>query len=1044
MSCCCQAGTGTVECCCQQSAERYIVTFAGISNPAGTGTGTGTGTTGDDTVGCFLVNRSFCLCYGNCGNYFSDPFVFYEGNALLPCARRFSTFRIQLMFECGLAIGTGAGTGTDATAPSGSVVVRVYGLCPNTDGVTTIGGVLLATYSVGRKSYHCETTTRTLSLVSSDSSYCVGWPSTLTLTADNGTLLCQCNCGPGVVDIGSTIVYDVRIGPPTNDDCPAGDCGCSTPAIRICMKKVEACYWRGAWGQEGGGIPFPVYYIDGTTGWTYYPFSCLIADQNGPWLFLNGQINPQTEDLKYAHMYYYPATDKVYFGWKTVGNLNSPDGVNITGNNDLWLVRYSISATSFLVYGSNIFTLEYQDLTQLNCVLPSTITVDYYQSDNSYCDTTFRCDICTPGKSLPGGWAMTISGVSGATDTVSLSNNVINPATGLPLGNLGGCMVDCECSAVPCESVNGDYCLGNFNIGGDTCAWDSAYYGVAGTGSIDAFGPIAAYYTQTAGLPDTWQGTPCRWLADAFGNYVGLITFSHATMGIYGGVIWVQLEVTTRVIYATTPFPQTITYPLELYHYWNGNYQDYECRNKWFYTIGIDSFDCEGSNTLNLQCSTTMKDPGVTVIDACDCSMPASITISPTTECGVAVTPPEVCPCATPTAVNPLVRVRGITNGTCLDCKCQEDLDICFSGGSSCVWNASFTVSDSIGTCDTGATQAVLRWDAATTSMILLIQDSGGSTIIEYFVDTSAGTGTGVGFTCPGGPYSMSQTGPTPSPECGWPVTVDLYMDSICDDCNPCTPSTMVSSFPCGMNFTFTFASITYSLCCYQNSACTLVSAAVSTGTGSSGGSLYAVVDFGANPKIYARVYIYFDPTGAGTGNTLIGVYAFLLDIDTFSCGTSNSMSLVAGNYPECGWEIATYPYTGWLSSTGTLRGDTCYTCDGSAMPSSLTVTMTADADRGCECFAGPSTSLVFNCVTQRWEGSLTCNHAYGGSTTITISVRQSGTKAVDLRMTSAYADTCSSDTSDAPPATFSTPACGSVLFKDNNTHPRYVFTVTW
>lgn len=991
MGCCCSAGTGT-GCCCEETAFNYVATFSGVYE-AGAGTGTGTGT-GDDLTGCFLANRSFCLCYGSCGRYETDFYQFFEGSLYTPCVRTFNNIRLVLDFDCSGTPGTGSGTGT--VSEPGVVTLKVYGVCSYTDGVAGFGGVLLATYQLGRRSWHCSDPSYTFYLSSYDSSYCLGWPSTVTIVKDQSTLLCRCTCRPAdTSEIGDVVTYEVRFGATAGTGCSVGECGCESPALHICMRDMGGCYWMGEWNPPTGVPPFPVIETS-PSGTGYLPQMCLIA-------YPLPQIGLQ--HLHFVHMYYYPPTNKILFGWKAIGNLNTSDGINLTTNDDNWAVKYSIDAASFQVFGNNTFTYEGGSYTA--CTFPSTIQVNYYHTANYYCDfNRFDCDICDPGKSLPGGWAITMSGVTGAQDIVTPA---VAQTLGLPYLNIDGCFGECNCAATPCDTVNGDYCLGNFQQNGSLCTWSSSGV-LPGTSDGMSYGPYAHFYNLASGNLDWFvhMGDPCRWYTNVLGNTDSvLLTYTTAHMGINGGVVWVAFVVSKQARWNDIVRPPP---PIPTINAFYGlNYPDATewCHNVWYYVIGLDDFDCEGANTLTLFCSQAISPEGYSPDDSCDCSMPSTISITPTDECGITVEPPPECPCLTPTVLNPIVRISGIGmgDGSCLDCKCQADLTICFTGGSDCVWSATgLSLDDTVDSCNTDVASATLQFDSSYPGMLLTIKNSLNATLIQYYVSTEAGTGTGPGFSCPGGPYTMQQIGVTPDPTCGWPLDAHLTMDETCPTCEPCVPTTIAASYPYGMNFTFQFDSTTYSLCCYQQTSCTFASATKSTGlVGSSAGVIRAVVDFGANPKNYARVYIYFDPTGAGTGDTLIGVYGYLLDIDTFACDGSNSMSLTAGNFSECGWQISAPPYTNWLSSTGTLRGDTCYLCDNTAFANTFTGTLKSLASPTCV-DDGATDTLTFNSGTQEWSGTIDCP---GVSETLQISIRQTGPTCLDLECDVTYVNSC-------------------------------------
>lgn len=981
MSCCC-AGTGS-GCCCPNPASNYVVSFSGIYDVSGTGTGTAPT---DGVQGCFLMNRSFCLCYRAC-DYYVGGSDLLEGEVDEACLRSYNSFRVTLQFDCtGNTAGTGSGTGT--YAETGVARLTVKGVCLYT-GVE----VTLAIYERALDSWHCEATSHTMAR-SWTHTDCLGWPTTVTVTQDSTGLVCRCTCGPGVAEIGQAHVYEVIMGAITDNGCPAGDCGCEVVTTRICMRDLGHCAWS---GRLNTTVPGDIAYFDPLlidSGITYYPESCAPAYPD--------TVFYPTGKYKYvAYLYYYPATNKVYFGWKDVPEIGLSSAI-VTSPTDDWLARYSIDADSFLVEGDNTFT--YEGGSYSTCNLPTTIQVNYYSTSNNDCDQPeFDCDICEPGKVFPGGWTFTLAGVTGPTETFG-PFFTSNPY-------LGGCLsgVGCVCQVVPCSALNGDYCLG---LNGDyfgNCAWRTY---------ADGSSPDPVYYTATD------SGSRCRYYRNGSTSGDEIYAYATAAMAIYGGIVVVQIMLIARYAGAL----------------------GYTCKKTWNYVCSVEGFDCNGDNVLTLQCNEPLDSRVASGNDtvACACtSMPTTITISPTTECGP--TPPSGCQCLTgyaKTYYSPRITITGIDEGSCSRCSCLNKMELCFTGTGvvdECTWRADFTLpSTDPYTCSIAATYALLSIGITPndTEVVFGIYDATNTLLVEFRGDIF-----GSGFSCETTDFALTYS--SASATCDWSgasVSLDMHGATCPTTCAPCE-----SEFS-QYTIRVTYNAIEYTLCATQTSSCTYRTESMNA----SGEIFYAVLEFGPVPLNSVKVLIYLDSgllsgTGSGTSPTdiLIGVYNWIYPGISYVCADGNTLYLGTGNSGYCGSDVDVSGFTSYLGADVTVTGD-CGTmpfCDGVEMPTTVTLSNPVDWDRGCECAIGTPVTLTY-VGSNQWTGTFSCFEIGAAVfTNITVTFEQTGTAFADLRLTWSPADSCDSFANEAPMSG----SCGAALFGNgSDISPRYRFLVSW
>lgn len=1009
MACCCP-GTDH-DCCCFPAALNYLVTFSGVIESNGN-LGTGTGTSLDDLIGCFLANRPFCLCFQSCDLYVGGTDLL-EGFIDDGCVRTFNAFRVTLVFDCdapqpGGGLGTGSGTGT--VSESGVVRLTIGGVC--------IAGniseeVPLATYIKSRDSWHCEAAENTMSLSTYDSTLCINWPTTITVTKDSTGIACRCECGTaGITGIGQNLVYEVVMGDVTSGSCPGGDCGCDIPAVRICMKDTGACTWLGLWDGPIPLINDPIHV--GTDGEQFFIQDCFVGNPVFP-------INSTTFVPNYAVLLYYPQTDKMYFGWR-----ENPDNLDVTslplGNDTGWIAKYSIPANSFSIFGSNTFT--YEGGSYDKCSLPSTIQVNYYGQHNSLCDdnVVFDCDYCESGKTWPQAWTFNLSGITGPNKSV--------PADPSAFGNTGcdGGFGDpsCECLANICDQLNGDFCLAQDSL----CIYSTA------NGTF----PTSSFYREST------TGEICIYPIPGNFPIVGE-TFAAASLSVNSGTIYLQISifeffgpsaeglVVANNNWFVPPYPSNLPRT-------TGFTSSGQCT--WTYVIGADEFDCEGSNTLRLLCQgeefqgsdQCLGYPYVNLPCGCDCEgMPSTIVISPSTACGT----PTACTCLPKSSYSPVLKVTNIRANGCNDCSCIGTLLLCFTPSGSpsdCEWTATFTLSnDDPRACIDAALTATLKigMEPNPGFVVVTIYDGSSNVLAEFQNDLAE-------LLCTDHDFLLNNTTNSDS-QCNWSLAnATLDMNRTCVTCNPCEAIAPLSG-DLSWTFSFSYGGNLHQLCFnIPLGQCSLQSSVLVQGTSS---AIHGILEFGESPEAYARVLIYYRGPGTGTGtvgtgpDVLIGVYNFLSDIDTFSCGGPNDLFLATGNLENCGEDIDVYILTSGLGSSGTLHFDFCPICDTAAIPEYVTATWVDNNGLRC-CGNGTSATLRF--IGGSWVGTIVCPDT---GETIDVEMFQTGDTCSDVRL-AVTPDSCDPGVSSKAPYSC---VCRLIKFKvtgEVGVIPEDEIWITW
>lgn len=410
---CCDCDVG---CFCPHQPPNVRVTFAGVTN------GTKTG--------CTFANTVHCLCAEGC-NYRSKIIPF-DGSTAGPCATDYNSFYITLEYLC----------------DTESVVrLTVFGGCRWSGPYDQ-----LAVYELACGSWNCASASHALTKVSAGTQ-CGTWPATVTVTADEDSMICACECGNGPGGLTESTRYRLTMGAVTTDDTCVIPCGCEQVGLMVCLQQQSSsCTWTGTPAISGFSDLF---------GSGDHEAECHVmwsgrTDDGG------GAIVPNPVTL-----YFDPFTDQMVVGW-------------YDDDTDQWFAKYVLDALSFDPRGNNTFT--YDSGTYDSCILPASVAVDFDADYEPTVDNVCNdgCDICDDDGALPAGWAFTIAGVTGPEHTVP-SAGTIRPA----------------------EALNGDYCLGltsvprgtNVNNYSSGCIW-----GTGDTGSP----PDRLYYGASARYAVAW------------------------------------------------------------------------------------------------------------------------------------------------------------------------------------------------------------------------------------------------------------------------------------------------------------------------------------------------------------------------------------------------------------------------------------------------------------------------------------------------------------------------------------------------------------
>lgn len=320
------------------------------------------------------------------------------------------------------------------------------------------------------------------------------------------------------------------------------------------------------------------------------------------------------------------------------------------------------------------------------------------------------------------------------------------------------------------------------------------------------------------------------------------------------------------------------------------------------YSVDAAYFDCSGDTIFTLT-----NNNGVS------CTSPTTITVSVSPDdCPDACTkpppPPESCNCTPKSDYSPRITVSGLTDGTCSDCSCVPMLDLCFepygTDDTDCLWIANISLPASVPIdCTTTATYAILNMEVA------------GQTLTFYNVsDVPIVAFSSLLAGCDSAGITLAYSGSIPSETCNWSgavATLDMHGAS-CESCLCDAQAWNVSIDYDGDTHTFCVA------------GCTGTSD-TSDIFGGGGDSLYIVIDLGELPAVYARILVYYLPSGGvvGINGDLIGVYNYLSDMTSFSCSSSNTLHLSAGNAGECGSDVNEVR-TADLASTASMSPVTC------------------------------------------------------------------------------------------------------------------------
>lgn len=426
------------------------------------------------------------------------------------------------------------------------------------------------------------------------------------------------------------------------------------------------------------------------------------------------------------------------------------------------------------------------------------------------------------------------------------------------------------------------------------------------------------------------------------------------------------------------------------------------------YQADAADFDCAGDTVFTL------------VSGGGDCTAPATITVTASaTECAGGCDrpppPPTDCLCTPKSDYSPRVRVSGIVNGTCDDCSCIPDLELCFEpygvDDEDCLWIAEFTLpsGDPIG-CSTNATYALL--DMAQAGQSITFYDSS---------DVSLATFSASSADCDASGYTFWFAGQNLSETCDWSdatCTLDMH-GSACPSCAPCSPTSMIGTPPQAIKVDIQYDGHFYTFCVVDVTDCTATSVPLGV-SGGGGDQIYVVVEFGASPASYVRLLVYYDPAvGAAQ---LIGVYNYLADISTFDCSDANELDLATGNAGQCGADIDVGGYTSLLAASASVTGlENCVVCNESVMPSSLTATFTDNTGNCCD--TGLTGTLTQISPTQ-WSGTIT---GCSSGETVNINLEQTGADCSDFRMTMDYSNGCDPGVTNRAPYSCT---CGDLRFK--------------
>jgi hypothetical protein len=472
---------------------------------------------------------------------------------------------------------------------------------------------------------------------------------------------------------------------------------------------------------------------------------------------------------------------------------------------------------------------------------------------------------------------------------------------------------------------------------------------------------------------------------DAYQNFFINITefCDELTFGQVGGVS-AQMQIFCNV---SPPAPQYVSIEFYLENILQAEYR-----------IAFEDFDCSATSwVLDYYDS---DDSGVRCI-----TFPSTITLSQS-EC-TPETPPATCFCGDKTDFSPRVEIRGITDGSCGDCACFADFDMCFTptgDDADCTWRYDFpTFGGDPTSCVSAASYALFEVavDPNPGYVVVSIYDASDNLLARFGT-----TYIGSGFACDSSAFDIPYI--NGSDTCDWSTaTATLDMNgAACGDCVPCAPDDATS--PDNWVVDLVYDGEDYKFCMTTAVGdCGLQSDAVS---GFTGPALYAKLLFGQ----VARVLIYRD-----SDDTLIGVYNFLADISTFACdGSTNTMNLATGNAGQCGEAIDVASYTENLSEAAYVSHEAC--CDGAGIPDDLTATFKDFTSTCCDTNDTGTLTLTGG----DWVGSIT---TCSSGETINISLTQTGTACADLRITVDYQNGCDPGVTNVAPYSCT---CGLAKFK--------------